>query len=476
MNLLEEGGVLCMIQPSGFLYNHHAMPFRRSFFERWHVREILDFVSVRGLFRKGNADPKVVVIVAEAEKPPADGKLLHAVFKRSGRAAAEQGFDIDYYDLHRLVAADAAGSRDVWRANLLGGARVLCFIERLRKLPTLKDYAAKRGWDVGEGYIAGQKGISRPAAHLIGRPLLQTSALSATGLDADKIDIVPNQPIKDPKSARRFTPPLLLIKEHEDLHHGLWDGPYLTYKHEIVGLAAPTSDTPKLRAIERWLDQEGVALRAYAAGISARLFTQRATAILSADVLALPFDEREDLDLSVNERIVAEDVINYQRDFVRLGNKSAVVGDATSAALAAFDETLTAQINAVYPDNPLKVLAPQAWPGALCRAFVFGDGEVDWTGADQLRGKLDALLRERRGSSLTVTPLPVSMTTASSSSSSPIAIVSGPARSPFVMPTMSSPISGRRASEACWPMIVTSPSTPDVSGRTSTCPRPGVLH
>src|SRR3546814_746069 len=128
---------------------------------------ILDFVSVRGLFKKGEADPKIVVVIAESVKPSPDGRLLHAVFRRNGRATAEQGFDIDYYDLHWLKNGDAERSRDIWRANLLGGSRVHDLIERLREYPTLKDFAAERGWDFGEGYIAGLKGISRPADHLI---------------------------------------------------------------------------------------------------------------------------------------------------------------------------------------------------------------------------------------------------------------------------------------------------------------------
>lgn len=403
MGLLEPDGLLGMIEPSGFLYNSHALAFRRAFFTRWRVREILDFVSVRGLFKKGNADPKIVVVVAQAATPLPDAQMLHAIFRRGGRAAAEQGFDIDYYDLHWLNAAEAAGSPDVWRANLLGGSRVLKFIERLRKLPTVRDFATQRNWDFGEGYIAGQKGISRPADHLVGKPLLETSALSAEGLDTDRIGVVPNQAIKDPKSARRFTAPLLLIKEHEDLHHAVWNGHYLAYKHEIVGLAAPPSDLSALHAIDAWLNRESIALRAYAAGISARLFTQRATAILSADLLALPYAEDTGLDLSANEQIVAEDLVAFQRDFIRLGSKAPVMAAPTAAALDAFDTTLTAQLKTVYPTLPLRALPSQAWPGAMCRAFVFGEGTVDWTGAEELRGKLDALLTETRGSGVAVT-------------------------------------------------------------------------
>lgn len=402
MGLLEPGGLLAMIEPSGFLYNQNAQPFRQAFFARWRVREILDFVSVRGLFKKGNADPKIVVVVAQASRSAGE-QILHAIFRRGGRAAAEQGFDIDYYDLHWLPAALAASNPDVWRANLMGGSRVLSFVERLRQLPTVKDFASRKGWDYGEGFIAGQKGISRPAGHLIGKPMLETAGLSADGLDPHRISTVPDQAIKDTKTALRFTAPLLLIKEHEDLHNAIWDAGYLTYKHEIVGFAAPARDRSALGALAQWLAQESTALRAYIAGISARLFTQRATAILSADVMALPYVEEGGLDLSVNEQIVAEDMVAFQRDFIRLGAKAPVMAKPTPEALDAFDAVLIAQLSTVYPKLPLRSLPAQTWPGAICRTYVFGDGQVDWTGAEALRGKLDSLLTETRGYGVSVT-------------------------------------------------------------------------
>ncbi|NYT41004.1 N-6 DNA methylase [Sphingomonas sp. R-74633] len=403
MELLEPGGVLALVEPAGFLYNQNADAFRRRFFERWAVREILDFVSVRGLFKKGNADPKVVVVLAEAAKPAPEGRLLHAVFRRNGRATAEQGFDIDYYDLHWIENRHAEKAPSVWRANLLGGARVRDLIERLRAYPTLRDFARGRGWDCGEGYIAGKKGIGRPADHLIGKPLLPTEALSASGIDSSDLETVPDLPIKDTKSERRFTPPFLLVKENEDLHHGLWDGHYLTYKHRIVGLAAARTDIAQLQAIEAWLQREAMVLKAYVAGISASLFVQRATAILGADILALPYANGDDLDLSPNERIIAADIVEYQREFIRRGTASPLMKVAPDAALKLFDATLISQISAVYSRKPLRAVVGFQWPGAICQAYAFGDGKVDWSNAEELRTKLDTLLRERRGSSLTIT-------------------------------------------------------------------------
>tara|TARA_R110001606_G_scaffold233942_1_gene381573 strand:+ start:67328 stop:70192 length:2865 start_codon:yes stop_codon:yes gene_type:complete len=400
MDMLAEGGILAMVSPAGFLYNQKALPFRNNFFETWRVREILDFVSVRGLFQ---ADPKVIVVISEKSPTNADAKILHAIFRRNGRAAAEQGFQIDRYDLNWMTNSEAKTRRDIWRANLLGGDRVCTFVERLRSFRTLRDVANERDWDFGEGFIAGKKGISNPADHLIGKPLLQTSALSVNGLDAGAIEVVPDAPVKDPKSEKRFKPPLLLVKEHQDLHAGIWTGHYLTFKDKIVGFAAPSSDRAMLESILKWIEKNRPALSAYIAGVSASLFTQRATAILSADILALPYPEDGNLDLSENEWIIAEDIVEFQRDFIRLGAKSAAMKTVQLLDLEKFDSVLTRQIGTVYPERPLRAHGSYRWSGAVCQAYSFGDAEVDWSGADELRGKIGALLADRSRKSLDVT-------------------------------------------------------------------------
>src|SRR3546814_17762203 len=118
---------------------------------------------------------------------------------------------------------------------------------------------------------------------------LPTSALSENGLETMFLDTVPDRPIKDTKTERRFSPPLLLIKEHENLHHGLWNGHYLTYKHDIVGLSALKTDLHHLAAIAAWLERAGTVLQAYLARIFARLFTQSPTPPLLPPFSPFPF-------------------------------------------------------------------------------------------------------------------------------------------------------------------------------------------
>lgn len=400
MQLLRRGGVLGMLQQYNLLYNERPN-FRRSFLARWNVREILDFVSVRGLFTK---DTKVLSVIAVAEPPPREGSILHAVFRRTARAEANQRFDVDFYDLHRIPRSVIAedDTPDLWRSNLLGGARTYAFVKRLRHMPTLEEHAEHMGWDFGEGFIEGRKGKQGNADHLYGRPLLPSDALTLQGVDLDRITIVERKPIEGPRTAARFTAPMLLIREHADLPHVLWRSDYLTYKNKIVGFAA--KHVAQLEPVERWLATEAVWLRAYAAIISVRMFHQKATTLSCRDIYDLPYDPAaEGLDMSPNEKLVATDIVRHYLEYVRIGSASALANADGRNVLDAFAGIFAAQVGAFYPRKPLRPAGHVELGGTICQGFVFGEGEIVWTGTERLRDRLDALLQEHRGTSLSMT-------------------------------------------------------------------------
>jgi hypothetical protein len=403
MEMLAAGGSLCMLQQYNFLYNQQSLGFRRDFMAKWDVQAILDFISVRGLFQKGGSDTKVIVVLAEASKPQVDREILHSTFRRSGRVKAEQGFDIDYYDMHWLPRDLILTNDAVWRTDLLGGGRALGLVDRLKTLRTLGDYAQAQGWDYGEGYIAGGQSISRPAGHIVGKALLPSDGLTSDGINVKAITVAPNQPIEGPRSAKRFTPPMLLVREHMDLPHDVWEDHYLTYQAQLVGFCAPRQQVDCIRDAGGWLRDMKRPLQAYVAGISTGLFSMRATAIGADEILALPYPEDRTLDLSSNEQILVDDIVDYYRDLIRLGEDSEAMRDGGHAVLSDFNSVFIRQINSIYEENPLRSLTPQTWPGVICQPFVFGNGKVDWNGADELRGKLDAVLREKKGTTLHVT-------------------------------------------------------------------------
>ncbi|MGD0548774.1 MAG: N-6 DNA methylase, partial [Terracidiphilus sp.] len=403
MEMVAEGGVLCMLQQYNFLYNQGALAFQRNFISLWDVREILDFISVRGLFQKGDADTKVIVILAEAARPSADRKILHATFRRSGRVDAEQGFDIDYYDLHWLPRQLALNSDGVWRTNLLGGGRVLAIVDRLRQIRTLECYAQQMGWDYGEGFIEGKKGKRQVAPHLTGKSLLPSRALSDSGIIRSKIVKVKGRLFKTAYTATRYTPPMLLIRENMELTHILWTESYLTYTQQIVGFPGTKNHYHELKKLSDWLAIEKKTIAAYLALISPRLFTQKSTALQADDIYSIPYPESSTLDLSLNERILIDDIVDYYRDLIRLGEDSKAMKESGKNALDDFSAVFTQQLNAIYKENPLRVLEAQTWPGVICQPFAFGDDSIDWSGAEELKGKLNTLLHEQQGINLNVT-------------------------------------------------------------------------
>jgi len=406
MEMVAGGGILSMLQQYNFLYNQKSLDFRRRFIGRWDVREVLDFISVQGLFHKGGANTKVIVMVAEAATPPEDRKILHATFRHNGRVDAEQGFDIDYYDLHRLSRALVMDNDGVWRADLLGGGRVLGFVDRLRKFRTLKQYAKARKWAHGEGFLYGEPRNARPAAHVVGKKFIPAKALTEKGVDKDAITNVPNRPIERPRKSELYSPPLLLIRKQMDLAHVLWNESYLTYDSEVVGISgisAKKNELLILTELNSWLTSQHRALIAFAASTSVRLFTRKATSLSGGDILSLPFPEGQGLDLSQNEQIITDDIVDYYRDLIRLGEDSAVMKESGREALSSFTSVFLRQINAIYKKNPLQARESQTWPGVICQPFVFGKGKVDWNGCDGLKGKLDRLLHDQHSQSLHVT-------------------------------------------------------------------------
>ena len=402
MEMIAEGGVLSMLQQYNFLYNQKSLGFRRDFIKKWDVREVLDFISVRGLFQKGGADTKVIVVVADAISPPANRKILHATFRRSGRIDAEQGFDIDYYDLHWLPRDLALNNDGIWRANLLGGGRVLSFVDRLKGFRTLGGYAQEQGWDVGEGFIAGMKGDLAKAPHITGKRVLESHHLKENA-DLTDLEVVKETRFKSSYSQHRFQSPMVLIHEHEDLTTRCFLSGYYTYRDKIAGFCASQGEASEIKNVAQWMKQVRKPLQAFVTAGGMTTFTQKASWVGLNDIKALPYPEARTLDLSANEKILVEDIVDYYRDFVRLGEDSLVIKESADTALKSFVNVFIEQVNAVYKKKPLRALEEKKWPGVICQPFVFGQGSINWNGAEELKNKLDILIQDQNNAALNIT-------------------------------------------------------------------------
>ena len=291
----------------------------------------------------------------------------------------------------------------VWRTDLLGGGRALGFVDRLKSYRTLKTYAEENDWDFGEGFIEGKKGKRVAALHLTGKRYLPSTALLEDGPNHNEISVIDATLFKSAYTSKRFTPPMILVRAHMDLAHCAWTESYLTYTQRIIGFCAPKRDAAEIQALDKWISKSRRVLQAYLASVSPGLFIQRATALQADDIFSIPYPETESLDLSPNEEILVDDIVDYYRDFIRLGEGSRAMKKCGFSDVALFNDVFMRQVNAVYKKKQLQALEPQSWPGVICQPFAFGKGKVDWSDAEALRDRLDVLLHEQQGEALQVT-------------------------------------------------------------------------
>ena len=210
--LVSEGGTACLIQPAGLIYNEKPAEFRRQLFSNWHVSQILDFASISGLFTtrkktktaKGSDNGskvgiKTVVVFVRHAAPDVEKPLLHATFRRTAMLDHRQVFEIDSQDLHWIPRHVASEEPRVWKANLLGGGRLLDTYLGFMTGQTLSKYIEhmemEKNWICSEGLIeapekkdASIEGmIPRPAYKREHRPnyakydLLETESLTENG-------------------------------------------------------------------------------------------------------------------------------------------------------------------------------------------------------------------------------------------------------------------------------------------------------
>lgn len=373
--LLNDGGRLCLLQPSGFLYNRKAAQFRKHFFSTVNCEEILDFTSIRNLF--DGADPKTVAVHARGAVKERPEWIYHLTFRRTFSATQRIGFELDHYDRHQLTQGDAEDSLYIWRVNLLGGGRLVEMSERFAAMRKLATYINSKDWDYGEGFTVGNE--RHVAEFLTGLPDLPTTALNDDGIDTSKISVVTATHFENPRYEELFQNPLILIKEHADLPMGFWDQSPLAFRDKIVGIHAAGEDEDALRQLFDQLVERRRLYQFCCALNGSQALVGKATAILKQDIDALPYPVSDkELDLAFWEVALMDDVLDYMAPFVRLGQKSELLeNQATIEHLQSYSQMFCRMLGSVYKN--LKASEPVHTNGLVCQPFYFGKvPKINW--------------------------------------------------------------------------------------------------
>jgi hypothetical protein len=375
-SLLKNGGTLCLLQPHGFLYNEKARAFQRVLISANQMEAVLDFTSIRKLF--DGADPKTVALLITRGKPRPDHPIHHLTFRRTFSVKGRIGFELDHYDRHVVQQQTAEMCPWVWRVNLLGGGRLQDLAGRMDAAPKLRDFVEAQKWDYGEGFIAASGGKREPAPWLTGKPFLPTEALTETGIDESQIGVVTATRFRSAYSDRRYSAPIVMIKEHELLPCAFRNQGFLAYKDKIVGISAGSADAPKLeRFYKRFVSNKRV-LRALCMLFGSQALTGKSSAILKRDIDVLPWPENGAWNLAEWERLLCDDVVNFAGEFVRLGqNSPLLVKRVTPTQLAVYARLFVDMLGSVYRN--LRDVNSGLVDGLAFQAFSFGEkSTLNW--------------------------------------------------------------------------------------------------
>lgn len=397
---LVPKGKLCLIIPHGILYNYGTQQFRKHIFSTWHVEEVLDFISVRGLFR--SADVKVCVLLIQNRLPDNEKPVTHITFRRTKNTHEQLNFEIDHYDVHNIPRDLATEDRLIWRANLLGGARVFSIVQRLEQQRTLKEFVdGKEGWEFGEGFIAAKKNANDRAPWITDKRHLPTEAFTQNGINELQITDYRGEFFKSSYSASRFTHPMILFKAHDSLPLVFWTKEYLTFKARIMSISGGAE-----KDLQYVFDVINNHHRNYEFFLSLRgsqALTGKSTVPNALDFYNLPYpDDLEQIELSKTEQIIRDDVLDYLQLFVRMGDESELFKrKPTLEELNKFGEVYCHLLRSIY--DSVKPYRPIVMSGLICFPFYFGDKpEIDFGDTEKLENNLNILIQRQHHKTLQI--------------------------------------------------------------------------
>lgn len=356
--ITKGNGLICLIVPTGtLLYNNRSTGFRKFLLDNNSILQIVDFTLIsRFLFGKRGDIPTAAIFVCTNAKPTSD--LMHIVIKKSKAVKEKLHFELDPYDLHFVSYKEAISNIYIWKLNLFGGGRLKYFLQRFRRLPTLKDYLEKRqkhGWVYSEGIRSGNISDNRSNANSInlrGMLNLETKSFSDAGIDWQHLETIKESKYVSGNKGRVFKAPVLVIKEliskNNEIVSHLSDRD-VYFKERIVGIHAPIEHKGELKEIQRKIKSFPV-YSLYIALTSGEYLLNKSTAILKADLDSLPWVEDDaDLQLNAIEQVLYDDISNYALDYRRSKKLSTpLLEPVTDSHIQSYFDTFSLIIGSLF--------------------------------------------------------------------------------------------------------------------------------
>lgn len=356
MRLLKKEAVLCLIQPSGPILYQKDQSFKQELFSQNNLLQIIDFTKLADkLWGRKNVATAAVFL----QKTEPDNKgVLHLIANRTFSNSNRLFLEFDHYDFHFITKYSVINNPNIWKANLLGGGRLIELIEKLSDLPTLKTFLRKKrienNWVFGDGFIKGKsddkitpddlkkkKGGYKKYPNLNNSECIETRSFTENGIGSTFN--LKGEYYQWGREKELFLPPLLLIKKNIGKKNipVCFIDKEITYKDQIFGIHAPKNEEDELKELFNFLMNNGKLIRFFITATSSQLLINRATAIYNEDILRIPYSKNK-INFSEIERLLVKDVHNIQSGALNLDIPTPL------KELKLFAKTFCKTLNSIY--------------------------------------------------------------------------------------------------------------------------------
>lgn len=355
---LKEGGLTCfIIKSSGLLYNSSSNVYKRTLFTNYNVVQIFDFTSLaegKSLWDNGARVGSACIFVKN-EKPDFNKNLLHLTFRRTIATKERIFFEIDEYDFHFINRHVAINNEFIWKCNLLGGGRLINFLEKIERFELFKLHLINKGLLFQEGHGTLKDKAKKPTN--VNRRLLSKKGINNKLINYDKIESISDSEQIKIKDIQAYHYPSLIISETIDLENAIINiainnQENLIFKNRYVGISS--DNIIYLEEIfENFRNNEKIYVLQLIIK-SAQLLMNRNTAILAHDLYNLRYITSNTL--TVFDNNIASDAIQYFQEYLRIGEKSktasAIKGKKNiKEIIGKYGVEFSRALNIVYGEN-----------------------------------------------------------------------------------------------------------------------------
>lgn len=347
MKLLKPDALLCLVQPSGPLLYQKNPFFKKALFSKYNFLQVIDFTKLADkIWGRKNVATAAVFL---QKSIPNSEDVLHLIANRTFSNANRLFLEFDHYDFHVFSKEAVLHNHYIWKANLLGGGRIVQLINRLLELRVLEDFLKEKvrssNWKYCEGYTIGNK--KHHANYIHNKVSIKPRDFDESGIIKTRIETESHFEAPRKKSKEIFLKPHILIKE--SIGKNIIPIEFLdfdvVFSHEMIGIYAPPEEVNELKEVYNIFVQNNSLYRFYIIATSNQVLISRATALLKSDIDKLPFPENgEQINLNTVEQIIINDILSYQlKDSQRL-----LFCLATIEQIKTYSKIFSQTLNSIY--------------------------------------------------------------------------------------------------------------------------------